>query len=416
MPLSPQNAAVAILSRPNGAVAEILHDELGLSSRARLGHDFAELVIPSHRRKAARFLRTIHACHTALDWELNVRLPHGVLSFFFSGCLTDDGMFIVGTKDAISEVPLSPGSVSATGESASDVKHALADFGARRDAIVASEHSLTRRLSQLEHAMSHPDSEFGEARITRRATGSKQIRVLEMAAHDLQNPISGVLAASQFLIEDAADRLDPRQLSLLHSIGSSSRAMLRLLEDMLEIPAIDAAPPRMFFQPTDIRSLVEQSVSMIHAVAEQRRVHFELSASDAIPPLAADPVRMSQALQDLLASAVRWSRPGGHVALTVNTHGNHATIRIAHENPDSSVEAVKYLLGPADLRRLKGGLAEARTAVTLARLRRTIEAHHGTIQAETDLAQGSTVTLTLPIARRARPGGDQEPKRRTTHG
>jgi signal transduction histidine kinase len=416
MALSPQNAAIVLLSRTNGTLIEVLYDELGVSSRIGPGTDFTELVIPSSRRKAARFLRTVQGSHSALDWELSVKLQHAVPSFFFSGCLTDDGMVIVGTKDAISDVPISADLVAAAGESAGGLKQAFTEFGARRDAMVAKERSLNFRLSQLEQAMAHSQAEHGEAGLARRATGSKQIRVLEMAAHDLQNPISGVLAATQFLIEDAADRLDPRQVSLLHSIGSSSRTMLRVLDDMLEIPTIDAALPHMDFQPTDLRTLVEQSVSMVRPVAEQRRVQVELTAGDGIPPLSADPVRMSQVLQDLLAAAVKWSRPGGRVALTVTARWNHAVITIANDGPDSSAEAVKYLLGPHDLRRLKGGLAEARAALTLGRVKRIIEAHRGTTQAESSQDQGFALTLTLPIARRAKSAAVAESKKRSTQG
>jgi signal transduction histidine kinase len=157
-------------------------------------------------------------------------------------------------------VPLSPKVMAAAGETAAGIEHALTELGARRKALAES--TSNRQLSQLEQAMASSYTEFGIDGLPHSTTGPKRIRLLEMAAHDLRNPISGVLAASQFLIEDAAGRLEKHHLSMLRSMGSSSRIMLRLLEDMLEIAAISTARPRMHLQLTDIRTLVEQSLSM----------------------------------------------------------------------------------------------------------------------------------------------------------
>jgi hypothetical protein len=86
--------------------------------------------------------------------------------------------------------------------------------------------------------------------------------------------------------------------------------------------------------------------------------------------------------------------------MTVEVRRDQAVIVIGSKSTESSVEAVKYLSGPADLRRVKGGLAEARTAMILARLKRIIKAHRGAIRADTDRDTACTLTLTLPISRR----------------
>jgi signal transduction histidine kinase len=416
MALTPQNAAVALLCRSNGTLTEVIYDEIGLPPRFAPGSDFTALVVASNLRKATRFLRTIQASRSALDWELNVKLPHGVTSLFFSGCVTDGGLVIIGTKEALAASALPERLLAAAETASANVKQALTDLSVRREARAASQRTLSQRLSELEQFLARSQSEAADAGLPARRLGSKQIRILEMAAHDLRNPISGVLAASQFLLEDAATRLEEHQIALLRSIGASSRLMLRLLEDMLEIPSIDSSGMKMYLQVTDIRSLVEQSVAMIRPLAEARYVRIEVSADAEVPTLAADPVRMSQALHDLLASAIRWSQSGGKVTVSVSARRDYAVVSILNENPESAAEAFKHLLAPVDLRRLKGGLAEARTALTLANVKRTIDAHRGVIQSDNDVDKGTTVTVMLPISRRAKPSAVQDPKRHQAHG
>jgi signal transduction histidine kinase len=416
MALTPQNAAVALLCRSNATLTEVIYDEIGLPPRFVPGSDFTALAVASNLRKATRFLRTIHASRSALDWELNIKLPHGITSLFFSGCVIEGGLVIIGTKEALTASPLPDPLLAASETAPSNFKQAITDLSIRREARVSSQRILTQKLSQLEQFLARTQSEAADSSLPARKIGSKQIRILEMAAHDLRNPVSGVLAASQFLLEDAAPRLEEHQIALLRSIGASSRLMLRLLEDMLEIPSIDSSGMKMYFQVTDIRSLVEQSVAMIRPLAEPRRVRIEVSADAEVPTLAADPVRMSQALHDLLASAIRWSQFGGKVTVSVSARREYAVVSIVNENPESAAEAMKHLLAPVDLRRLKGGLAEARTALTLASVKRTIDAHRGVIQSDCGVDKEATVTVMLPISRRARPGAAQDPKRHQAHG
>ena len=149
-------------------------------------------------------------------------------------------------------------------------------------------------------------------------------------------------------------------------------------------------------------------------MADQRRVHVEIKVEGAVPALPADPVRMSEALHGLLGSAVRWSRSGGRVDVLVGVKRDHAVVSVTNGDPESSVEEMKRLLLPVDLGRLKGGLSEARTVLTLASVKRTVEAHRGAIHADTDADRGPTLTLTLPIGH-AREGGIPGQRRHRAH-
>src|SRR5215472_17638194 len=106
-----------------------------------------------------------------------------------------------------------------------------------------------------------PDSKTGRKR---------QIRLIRLLAHDLRNPVSGILAASQCLIEDASPLLDSQQVTLLRSIESSSGLMLRLIEDMLEVAYAGSGKSRLRLRAADISRIVDQSVAYHSPQAEAR--------------------------------------------------------------------------------------------------------------------------------------------------
>jgi signal transduction histidine kinase len=99
----------------------------------------------------------------------------------------------------------------------------------------------------------------------------------------------------------------------------------------------------------------------------------------------------------------------------VGVRRDQAVVSVTNEDPESSVEEMKRMLLPVDLARLKGGLPEARTALTLASVKPTVEAHRGAIHADTDADRGPTLTLSLPIAH-PRGGSVQAARRHRAHG
>src|SRR5258708_9289773 len=120
------------------------------------------------------------------------------------------------------------------------------------------------------------------ARIRKRA-GFDPIQLLEIAAHDLRNPISGILAAGQYLLEDASPLLDEQHLAMLQSIDSSSRSMLRLIDDVIELANIESGELRLDIKATEIQPLMHQAVSASHAVANRERVPLVVGADGNAP-------------------------------------------------------------------------------------------------------------------------------------
>ena len=356
MVLPLHNAALAILCRRDGTVIEVLHNEFDLTSPLAPGRHFKGIVADPSVRKAGRFLRTARAHHSALDWQLDVRLAHGITPLFFSGSLTGAGIVILGTKDSLA-TPSVPIVKSGT-------------VGARQP-----DEPKTQRHS--------------------RKAGSEQLQILEIAAHDLRNPIGGILAASEFLIEDAANVLEEHHLALLRSIKSSSELVLNLIDQMLEMPLMEAEKPKMYLRSTNIVSLVDQSVAMSRPLAESKNIRLEVNTRCPIFEIYVDPLKMTQAITALLTNEIRCSRPGGKIEILVEASDDTSTLTVRDQGPGISADDLRTLFDPLESNRPKRGLKEARTALTLAIVKRIVEAHGGTIGVESELGKGSSFTLRL---------------------
>ena len=236
--------------------------------------------------------------------------------------------------------------------------------------------------------------------------------LLELAAHDLRNPLSGVLSATQLLIEEASPILSPDQVILLRSIESSTQFMLRLVEDMVELPQFGARGPRLDRHSVEIGLLVEHVVAVHRPLAEDRGIKLELSVRQPEAKVKADPVKLVRALEALLTSAIRSAEAGCRIELLVDVETGHVVITLRHEAPAHSRAALRSLFDPSFPARAKRRFSEERTAIMLAYARGIVEAHQGTVRLNADRQGTSSVAISLPVFGQAKLRGHPKPAAR----
>jgi signal transduction histidine kinase len=371
-----------VICERDGTILDWIYDELGLRQRLPPGSELEAIAAPFHWRKVNRFVRTIEGAEAALDWELSVTLAHGIVPLYFSGCPTGRRLFVLGTKEplAAGEVPGIPG--SASGRNARRAAAAAEELRHRSGGAAAGKRRLEREWPQLGRALPEAAAK-GD-----RDTGCQEL--LESAVHDLRNPISGILAAAQYLLEEAGEILEPHQLTLLQSIESSARFMFLLLDEMVEQPepARNTAPSGS----ADIATLIDHAVDMNRKLAEARHIRVEADCSAELPRVAADAVQLAGALERLVKSALRTSAPGGRVEVLARAQGDQVLITIRQADQDNP-------------RRRPAGNGDL---VALEQVRRVVEANRGDVQTEGGPRQPWNVLIRLPVLGRAR---KREPKK-----
>jgi signal transduction histidine kinase len=228
--------------------------------------------------------------------------------------------------------------------------------------------------------------------------GFDPMRLLEVAAHDLRNPISGILAAGQFLADDAGSVLDEHHLTLLESIDSSGRAMLRLIDDVIELSHIESGRLRLDIQPTDIRPLLQRALLSNQPAADRKKIKLDLltAANGPLRALEIDPARIFRAIDGLFANAIKLTRTGGRLEIFTSSRANKAMISLRTDGSSIKASDLRALFNPFKKNRLAKTGVESGTALALARIKRIIEVHGGTIRVQAGEATAWTLQLTLP--------------------
>jgi signal transduction histidine kinase len=214
--------------------------------------------------------------------------------------------------------------------------------------------------------------------------------LLEVAAHDLRNPVSGIMSASEYLLEDASASLGDEHLAVLRSIESSSRQMLAVIDDISEIAALESGSFHPDAHPKDIVRMIQGIVAQNRSAADRKELRIELLADGGVPPIEMDSDRVYRAVSRLVSMSISSAPEGAGLGIRVAMAKEHVVVTVWTDD--------KALLHSAGERRMR----DAGVTLSTLLIELVVKAHGGTIEGGSESGNGQAFKLTLPLSRRAR--------------
>jgi signal transduction histidine kinase len=243
-------------------------------------------------------------------------------------------------------------------------------------------------------------------------TRTEHYHILRIAAHDLRNPISGILFGSEYLLENLSDVHDEEQAAILKAIHSSSQVLLDLLDDMTQFCQIEAGTARFRVQPTDLISLVRQDLILNRLMAERKGLHLNLVTDNSAPLVLIDPPNMYQVIDNLVANAIRLSHRDGTIEIRTRVQDNLAILSVRDHGENIAADELKTAPRPLPETSKKTPSNAAGLSLGLVVVTRIVECHGGHVQMQNEEGKGSTFTVSLPISTEATTGSSQRGLRR----
>jgi len=235
------------------------------------------------------------------------------------------------------------------------------------------------------------------ARLYRDSRAATQAReeVLAVVSHDLRNPLNAVLLASVILDEYGdPGQLGERERLQVRTIRNAAEQMASLIHDLVEVVALEAGTRVLQRDQVQPVKAIRAAAEMYHGLAAERGVVLAVDASADVPDVPADRARLLQVLSNLLGNAVKFSPPGGTVAVGAAPSGDGVGFWVKDAGPG---------IDPAHLPRLFDRFWQARRGdraglgLGLAIAKGIVDAHGGRIWAESVPGEGSTFFFTLPL-------------------
>jgi len=209
-------------------------------------------------------------------------------------------------------------------------------------------------------------------------------------SHDLRAPLRHVDGFSRILIEEHAGQLDAEGRRLLDRVRHATQHMGELVDDLLNLSRIsrrEVAPLVI-----DLHTLVEEVIADLKPSCEGREVEFRLGA---LPYAHCDPGLMRQVFVNLLANAVKFTRPRDPAVIVVGEtrHNGNRVIFVRDNGVGFSMKYADKLFGV--FQRLHRPEDFEGTGVGLATVQRIIQKHNGSIWVEAEVDKGATFFFSL---------------------
>jgi signal transduction histidine kinase len=211
-------------------------------------------------------------------------------------------------------------------------------------------------------------------------------------AHELRTPVTNIRA----YIEGIADGVVRPDRITLESIHSEIILLTRLIEDLQTLALAESGQIQLRREPCDLSGLVSSTANSILPQAQAKQVSLGVASA---PPLLieADPQRLSQVLNNLLANAVTHTPAGGRISVEVGREDGHARVSVRDTGPGIPLEDLPHIFErfyrvDKSRSRSTGGVGLGLTIT-----RHLVEAHGGVIAASSPGEGGTQFVVTLPV-------------------
>ncbi|MFG2602523.1 sensor histidine kinase [Streptomyces sp. NPDC048514] len=213
-------------------------------------------------------------------------------------------------------------------------------------------------------------------------------------AHELRSPLTNIRGWLE-VVRDGVVEPDP---ALLDSLHEEALVLQRIIDDLQDLAAADAGTLRLHREPLRAGDLLEQVAAAHRVAADGAGVVLGIEA-DPAAWLEADPVRMRQALGNLVSNALRHTPAAGTVTLAARRAGEDVVLTVADTGSGIAAEDLPHVFdrfwrAEKSRSRRTGG-----SGLGLAIVRQLVAAHGGTAEAVSEPGEGAALTLRLPAGR-----------------
>lgn len=227
---------------------------------------------------------------------------------------------------------------------------------------------------------------------------AEQMRVDFVAnvSHELRTPLTSLGGFIETMQTVAKDDVAAHE-RFLTIMATETQRMNRLVEDLLSLSRIELeehTPPE---NPVALRPIIESVMDLLLPIAEEYKTTVSLDMPDGFPMVTGDEDQLAQVVRNLLENAIKYGRQGGSVSIRARVNGVQAAVAF-QDDGEGIPREVQYRLTERFYRVEKARSRKiGGTGLGLAIVKHIVNRHRGRLQIESNLGQGSTFTVCLPV-------------------
>ena len=138
---------------------------------------------------------------------------------------------------------------------------------------------------------------------------------LSNMSHELRTPLNHIIGFTELLLEQHFGELNDTQTEYLSDVLNSSKHLLSLINDILDLSKVEAGKHELYLSVVDLQHLLENSVTMIREKAQKHRIRISTGFENIPGTIACDERKIKQIMYNLLSNAVKFTKDEGNIHL-----------------------------------------------------------------------------------------------------
>ena len=213
-------------------------------------------------------------------------------------------------------------------------------------------------------------------------------------SYELRTPLTNIIGFSELLANPIFGTLTPRQREYLDDISFSSKTLLAIIDDILDLSAIDAGGLELKLANVDVQAVIDQAINGIRERAARARLTLDIAVADDATSFVADEHRVRQILYNLLSNAVGFSKPEGVVHLSAWREGGTMVFSVEDQGVGIPKDQQARIFERFESQSQGGKHRGAGLGLSV--VKSLVELHAGDMTLESEPGRGTKVTVRFP--------------------
>jgi PAS domain S-box-containing protein len=246
-------------------------------------------------------------------------------------------------------------------------------------------------------ASKETESNLRQALIRSEEANHSKSKFLATMSHELRTPLNAIIGFSDIMIGEYFGKIgNSKYVEYSKDIHSSGKHLLALIDEVLDISAIELGKRDLVLEPLVLTGILEDCVKSVKARAIARHVNLEMDADSDLPPVFVDSTAVKQIFLNLLTNAIKFTQPGDKISLAASTTHDCVIVTVADTGQGIAAEHLATITEPFVKGQNTSLIADEGVGLGLSIVKSLLDAQKGHMTIDSKLDEGTTITIHFP--------------------
>jgi len=253
---------------------------------------------------------------------------------------------------------------------------------------------VARFITERKQAEDRASHALAEAR----QAASAKSEFLATMSHEFRTPLNAIIGFSDLIKSQIKGPLgNDSYQEYITDIHTSGLHMLELVNDVLDISAIEAGKRIVHIERFSITDVIKLCIKNIKTAADDNQIQVSLQSPKTLPKISADQRSITQIFINLLSNAVKFTPPDGSIEVIITVFDDDISIQVKDTGRGIATDQIATITEPFSQSNPDPHHAQEGAGLGLSIVKKLIDLHHGSLHIESQLNFGTTVTVRLPV-------------------